>query len=159
MNTAQYRRPPFFNRPWVAGKLYDDLARKSILHCDAYIFTLEGREYLTVEWHEGGRKPIALNTWLIEPDGLTPVWDIPRASGQLMYWTKANNAAMARIHKTVLAMEDTMLTLGMGSWSRVSLRAHYVHVTETNVEKGLDVGYTPRKPYKPRARLALPDIL
>lgn len=133
-NHSNYKRPGFICRPWITGKLYDQYASKLILHMDAYVVLFAGHGYLTIEWREGGALLVALDTYLIESDGLVPVWDITRAHGKALYWGETNNALMARLHKTVLDQPARMLELGRGRWTRVSAQCHYVHVREKDAE-------------------------
>lgn len=143
------RRPPFPLRPWVRGKAYDDLARPSVLHCDAFVVSAREATYLEIWWVEGGSRVMAHDVYVIEPDGLTPAWQLP-ASVMRVYWTWQNHAWMRRLHKTVLAQGDRMLGIGRGRWARVVTQAHYVHVTDRDCEPTPNA-YTPPKPYVPRA--------
>lgn len=132
-------RWPFSNRPWVTGKLYDDMARLSILHCDAYVIERGAHSYLIIDWREGGKIRIALDAYLIEADGLTPAWD-NGMTGRPVYWHKANAAIMARVHQTVLlcaaraAATGGLRTMGGKQWARVMVQAHYVMVRESDTE-------------------------
>lgn len=160
------RRPAFPNRPWIGGKLYDEYARTTIMHMDAYLIIHGERSYLIIDWREGGFKRIALDAYWVEPDGLTPVEgayaETMWLSGKPEYWTRANHATMRRLHKTVLAQPAQMLALGRGRWARVVMRAHYVWARESDCEiTGAANKYVERKPYTPRAQPAciLSDIL
>lgn len=148
---TDYRRPVLLHRPWITGKLYDDYSRLSILHCDAYVVAHgEALKYLVIDWHEGGRVRIATDAWLIQDDGLTPVWDALRVwnTGVPVIWTRANDATMRRVHKRVvicaaeLAAQGDMLT-GRTRWARVAIQAHYVRVRDTDCEVAAN-GYTGR---------------
>ena len=123
-----YRRPAFPHRPWITGKLWDDYSRNTVLHLDAYTFVNREYGYLALYWSEGGFKAIALDGYRIEPDGLTPVeghvTEALRTWGAPRYWTRSNNAVMARLHRTVLEQPARMLDLGRGRWSRVVVQAH-----------------------------------
>lgn len=146
---AKHRRPAFPHRPWIRGKVYDDFARPSIMHCDAYLWQAEGFKYVEIWWTEGGTRFMAHDLYVVEDDGLTPMWnaaDNPRA----IYWTWENHAWMRRIHKTVLAQGDRMLGIGRGRWARVVTQAHYIHVTDRDCEPTRN-SYNPPKPYAPRA--------
>jgi hypothetical protein len=126
-DTFSATRPRYalHNRPWISGKLYDDLVRPSILHCDAFCIDHLGVLYLVIDWREGGKKRVALDAYLIEPDGLTPVWDTERPNGgRQVYWTRANHTIMARIHARVLE-QASRLAVQVG-WRRVMVQAHYV---------------------------------
>lgn len=149
-NPASYRRTALLLRPWITGKLYDDLTRPSILHMDAYIFILHGNEYLQLEWRVGGKELLALDTWLIEPDGLTPAWDVNRNAGVLTY--NKNPALHARVIAQAREAERA------DRWARVSVQCHYIDVRERDTEIR-DNKYAGRKPYAPRKTLPLPDIL
>ena len=157
-NPVSYRRPAFPARPWITGALYDLYSADVVLHCDAYVFEYHYFQYLTIDWREGGHKLIASDTWLIEPEGLTPVWDARRDLGRNVYWTRRNAATMARVHKTVLAQAPRMMELTRGRYARVVAQAHYVHVR--NVSGEIDGNaYKPPRPYAPRKRAPMPDIL
>lgn len=150
-------RYPFANRPWITGKLYDDMSRTSILHCDAYAVLWHGREYLVIDWREGGKVQVALDAWLIERDGLTPVWDARRVIGKPVYWSALNSGVMARVHRTVLQLAQDMGELYLGlRWTRVMVQAHYVMVREADPEISANK-YAGHKPYA--ARSPFPDIL
>lgn len=161
-DTNIYRRPAFLNRPWITGKLYDDYARSTIMHMDAFVFVFGAQRYLMIDWREGGKTQVALDGYLIEDDGLTPVWDIEklRAGGRPEYWTRANHATMSRVHRRVLMEPARMMALGMGKWVRVVTQVHYVYVRETDCEIAANK-YVDRKPYAARitAKGPLPDIL
>jgi hypothetical protein len=152
----QERRKPFPHRPWITGKVYDDYIRNTILHCDVYVFEFATRSYLVLDWREGGFKRVALDGYLIDADGLTPVWNIEPMwrGGKPRYWTRANHALMSRIHRTALAQGPRMLSLG--TWARVVVHAHYVRLNESDTEPGAG-GYKEPKPYAPRG--GLPDWL
>lgn len=150
-----YRRPAFPARPWITGQLYDRYALPSVLHCDAYVFDYLGQEYLRVEWREGGRKLVASDAWLIEPDGLTPVWGDDCTRGRAVFWSRANHATLRGVHARVLALVSDMHQLG--NWSRVVVQAHYVHVREQDCELR-ENAYKPPKSYAVR-RNSMPDIL
>jgi len=162
METPSKHRPRFQNRPWITGKLYDDMARTSILHCDAYVLDAATGRYLMIDWREGGRDQKALDVYLIQDDGLTAMWDARVATGgRAMYWTSENHAWMRRVHARVLREAENILA--MGTWSRVSVQAHYVLTRESDCE--IPAGrnkYVDPKPYKPRTGSkggTLPDIL
>lgn len=146
-----YRRPAFINRPWIIGKLYDDLSRSTIIHCDAYVFTFGGNQYLQLEWRVGGGVLMALDTWLIEPSGLTPVWNIHRRNGALTYDT--NPALHARV--IVQAQGAYVAVHGI---TRVSLLCHYIDVRERDPEASLGDPLATRT-RRTRARATLPDVL
>lgn len=156
--TDNYRRPPFPARPWIRGKLYDDYSRSTILHLDAYLFAFGGNVYLALDWTEGGFKRVALDGYLVESDGLTPVWDIApmRLAGKPLSWSARNHATLARVHQTVMGRVPVMLSLGLGRWSRVVTLAHYVMRPETDPEPGHGA-YSDPKPYASRSKLL--DIL
>lgn len=143
-NPANYRRPPFTSRPWVAGKLYDDLARSTVLHCDAYVFETRAlKQLLVIYWREGGKRLVARDAYLIEPDGLTPVWDTDESAHvRPVIWTRANGATFARMHQSVLQLAADA-GARFARWSRISLQAHYVRVTDSDVE-GFKNAYKPR---------------
>lgn len=148
-----YRRPGFPNRPWISGGLYDLMARPSVLHCDAYVMHTRNPADVTalvIDWREGGRKRVALDAYMIEPDGLTPLWDAERhaVGGVPVYWTRANHTTMRRVHMTVL--NEVAAAEASGRWARVSLVAHYVHVDERDPWRG-ENHYRERKPYAPRS--------
>jgi hypothetical protein len=134
-NPGNYRRPAFIHRPWITGGLYDMLASKSVLHCDAYVY--EAREVavgcmlFVVDWTEGGRRAVARDVYLIESDELTPVWS-PAEHMLPVYWTSANHGLMRRIHATALRMVETMAL----DYSAVSFLAHYVHVEDSDPWRG-----------------------
>lgn len=143
--TNKYRRPALTHRPWIRAGLYDLYARKSVLHCDAFAIYLPESNALAlvIDWREGGKVQIACDAYLIEPDGLTPLWDATGAlaRGTPVYWTRANNALMRRVHATVLAEADkarALESIGLGEatrrWARVAVQAHYVHVKELDGE-------------------------
>lgn len=157
-----YRRSALKNRPWITGALYDKLTSSKILHLDAYIFQYHGNEYLELEWNEGGKRLVARDTYLIEPDGLTPVWSTARAYGVPVFWTRHNHMTMARVHRTVLLEAENALKPTSPLWARVSVLCHYVHVTDTDCEiTGAANSWKPPAPYKrkPRQLPKLPDIL
>lgn len=133
-----YRRPPFPNRPWITGALWDKYALSTILHCDAYALAVGDKRYLLIDWRQGGRKQIALDCYLIERDGLTEVWDAGRiwVNATPVFWHAGNNATMARLHKAVLSQQAVMVTLWPGRWTQVVTQCHYIHVNETDVEAG-----------------------
>lgn len=143
-----YRRPALPARPWISNKLYDTLSRDTVLHCDAYLFLTDNREYLVIDWREGGKVLVAHDAYLIEPDGLTPVWGVAAVrQGALMYWTRENNATMGGMHQRVLAnVRETAVRFP--KWSRVSLLCHYVHCPDTDCEIR-DNRYKGRLPPKP----------
>ena len=124
-----YRRPPLHHRPWITGGLYDNLA--GVLHCDAFMVLYRplAADVLVLDWHKGGRKLIARDAYLIEPDGLTPLWDTSKVllDGIPQYWTPANHKLMARVHRTVVERCDELPQV-------VSLLAHYVRLTERDGE-------------------------
>lgn len=137
MTTApNYRRPAFPNRPWITGKLYDDYSRDTIMHMDAYILSAKGRTYLLIDFRRGGTFRIAVDAWLIEQDGLTPIWDAVGLQnvGEPVYWSRANHAWMRGVHQTVLAQAEKMMGFSQGRWTRVVTQCHYVHVTDTDCE-------------------------
>lgn len=148
-NPSNYRRPAFQHRPWITGKLYDTYALPSILHLDAYVMQSGTLKYLELWWSEGGHKIMAHDLYMIESDGLTPIWQAPD-NAHALHWTRENNAWMARVHKTVLAQEGRMLALGQGRWARVVTQCHYVLVRDTNAEPARNK-YTAPKEYVPRA--------
>lgn len=147
-STYNYRRPAFVNRPWIRGQLYDLLSRSTVLHCDAYVHLFAHREFLILDWREGGSKPIALDAWRVDTDGLTPVWD-RSVQGIPMY------SRDPTLHARVVA--EVRRTQAAGPWLRVSLLCHYIDVRETNVEAPL----TMRAPQTRRQKYTskLPDIL
>lgn len=150
---SSYRRPALLNRPWIAGKLYDDLSRPSILHLDAYVFTFGGNEYLQLDWREGGSKLIALDTWLVR-DGLTPVWDMHRSLGALTY------NADPTLHARVVHQAREATTAGR--WARVSTLCHYIDAREIDAEAGLGEPLAKVTRSKPGLEIDasnLPDIL
>lgn len=153
-----FKRPLFQNRPWVTQSgLYDLYAMPSILHCDAYLLARGLLKYLVMDWREGGIRQVALDAYLIEADGLTPVWDANAIldHGQPVYWSR-ETPWIASIHTRVLVQCSTMMTLGAGRWARCVMQAHYVRVVETDVELSAKANkYVERAP---RA-LPLPDIL
>lgn len=152
MNTASNRRPAFLHRPWIAGGLYDKYAAMTVLHMDARVLWITGLHVnvLTIDLTLGGRKPLAADAYYIEPDGLTPLWrnDWALASTVPVYWTAANDAWMARVHRTVVNEAERMAT--GPSWSTCTLQAHYVHVPDSDPMRGVRNAYTPRRPYAPR---------
>lgn len=145
------RRPAFVARPWVKAQDYDLLASTAILHCDAYLYYTSLGEVLSIEWREGGTKLIADDHYLIEPDGLTELWDTPLGRRFRGYWRKDNNAIMARVHVTVLELTRSPLWARYG---RVSFQAHYVLVRETDCEPGGNQFGKPKPdtPKRPRGR-------
>lgn len=160
-DSNSYRRRPFPHRPWITGQLWDKYSAKTVLHCDAYTFAVGEARYLYIDWREGGRKQVALDCYLIEVDGLTPVWDAGRvwASGVPVYWHSGNSAVMARLHKRVLAQRATMLDLGQGRWTQVATLCHYVLIRQNDPEIR-DNAYVERKTYKTGITAnTLPDIL
>lgn len=134
MSTVNYRRPGFVNRPWIAGGLYDKYSAREILHCDARVLDAHAFKVLTLDWREGGRTQIADDAYLIEPDGLTPLWarDFHLRPVVPVYWTRANHALMSRLHRAVLG--EVAKAEASGRWARVVVQCHYVHVRETNGE-------------------------
>lgn len=157
-DTYSFKRTPFPNRPWITGSgLYDLYSRDGILHCDAYVLARGLERYLVIDWREGGRAQVALDAYLIEADGLTPVWDANavRDNGQPIYWTR-ETPWIAAIHMRVLVACGTMLTLGAGRWARVLIQAHYVRVVERDCELSGEANkYVDRMPRV----TPLPDIL
>lgn len=131
------------------------------MHCDAYVIGTRGVEYLVIDWREGGKRRVALDAWLLEADGLTPIWDGEGIAGEPVYWGERNDAIMSRVHARVLLQTAAMMHLGRGRWTRVSVLAHYVRVTETDVETMPNTWAKP-KAYGPRTRPPenkLPDWL
>jgi hypothetical protein len=158
MNAPSTRRPAFPARPWITGKAYDDYSRDTVLHCDAYLYADAFKDYLVVSYRVGGRKLIALDGYLAEPDGLTPIWDVEalvtRANVRRAFWTRSNHALMRRIHKNVLNMARE--ANAQGQYQRVTLLCHYVRVTDEPCEPGQGAYKTPKR----RAmQNSLPDIL
>jgi hypothetical protein len=115
------------------------------------VFIFGKREYLQLEWREGGTKLIALDTWLVEPDGLTPVWDMSRANGALTYNTNP------QLHARVIqqAREAEMAD----RWVRVSVLCHYIDARETDVETRLSMITRKRRDGPQYDMGKLPDIL
>lgn len=138
------RRPSFINRPWITGKLYDDLSRNTVLHCDARVLDLNTFKVLAIDWNEGGRKQVARDAYVIEPDGLTPLWDTAWrfAVSVPILWTR-DTPWLGPVHARVIA--EATKALSTGPWSRVSLLAHYVRCTEYDTELKRNV-YTERLP-------------
>ncbi len=142
-------RTPLLHRPYLSAKYYDDQTRHTILHMDAYVQNIiSGSPALVVYTTDRGRWAHTQSAWLIESDGLTPLWDIPPMSAKRVYWTRANHATMRRVHKTVLAMAQTM-PLGP-EHRRVSLMCHYVFQSAANPEIAANQypGRTPPDPFK-----------
>lgn len=137
-NPNSYRRPALPNRPWITGKLYDQYCTSNILHCDAYVFEVSALKYLVIDWREGGSRRVALDAYLIEDDGLTPVWDALRlwAAGVPVTWHAANHGAMRSVHARVIAEARKAEGLGGGRYARVVIQAHYVRAAESNTELG-----------------------
>ena len=137
-STTTKRRPAFPSRPWIRGKLYDDLNRETVLHADADTRYIDQRAYLMIDWKEAGRVQVALDAWLIEADGLTPVWQPAYlwGRGERVYWTARNHAMMCRIHRRVVEQVWEAGVLA-ARWSRVSLQTHYVHVTDNDPMAGV----------------------
>jgi hypothetical protein len=152
---VNYSRIPFRNRPHITGKLYEDLKRPGILHLDAYTLNVGALKYLLLDWRESGRERLALDAYLVEPDGLTPVWDAEKLSGVQCYWNLPERSLYAELHMRVLA--EAAKAQDTGRWSRVSLWAHYVYVRESDPERGLEPS-KPRGAYK-RKLPPLADIL
>lgn len=146
-----YRRPRFPHRPWITGKLYDQYASKLMLHCDAYVIELENHMYLLIDWCEGGRKLIAVDAYLIEPDGLTPVWDSDRVrKGTRVFWG-FEGVPWGPLHKRVLTEAGDM-PKRFNQWARILVQCHYVKLGETDTEiRGERNKYKERKEYAPRA--------
>lgn len=117
-------------------------------------------KYLDVRLTLGGTTPVAHDAYLIEPDGLTPVWDVTVADGIPLYWSQAD-AWWPTLHSRVIEMAGDAATLG--PWSRVSLLCHYVSLRTLDTSPEIPPErnhYKERAPYKPRARVnGLPDIL
>lgn len=162
-NPSSFRkRPVFKRRPWITGQLYENMARTTVLHCDAYVRDHGHFKALLIEWTEGGGRLIARDVYLVESDGLTPMWDDDGRimSGLPVYWTPANDDVMRRLHARVLLLADDAEGR-FARWPRVSLLAHYVHVKHTDCEIPASRNkYAPPKAYKARERKAtLPDWL
>lgn len=138
-------RPALIHRPWITGKLYDDYTRPSILHCDAYVMKWNALKYLVIDWREGGKRQIALDAYLIQEDGLTPVWDAMSTldAGVSLLWG-TEGVPWAALHVRVLAQGPRMLALGKGKWARVATQAHYVKVRERDCELGAANKYVER---------------
>ena len=134
MSTSNYRRPAVLNRPWLAGKLYDDITRTSVLHRDAFVWELGSFKVLHIDWREGGRKQVAEDAYLIEPDGLTPLWsqDWRLMARMSLHWTRATHAMFAPLHARVIAEAR----LAGERWAQVSVLAHYIKCGERNAEIG-----------------------
>jgi hypothetical protein len=98
-------------------------------------------KYLVIDWREGGRAQVALDAWLIEPDGLTPIWDASRLSGVPLQWG-ADGVPWPALHQRVLA--QAAQAEGSGRWARVVTQAHYVTVRDTDPMGGLVNRYTER---------------
>lgn len=159
VDTNIYRRPAFINRPWMRGGLYDKYASKSVLHCDAYVLALDRVQYLVIDWRVGGKRQLAFDCYLIEPDGLTPVWNAGHvwATGKRVFWTRYNHATMRGVHARVLAQVPAMQALS--GLTQTTVQAHYVYVKDESCEP-LRNEWKPPKPYKKRAKITrLPDIL
>lgn len=131
---------PFNNRPWIStsSKLYSDLSRTSILHCDAFALELHALKYLLIDWRLGGRERIALDAYLIgEGPTLTPVWDAERVQleGTPLHWSRGT-PWLASVHARVFDLAGSAGDAGLahGRWSRVSVLAHYVRCTEKDPE-------------------------
>lgn len=158
VSDASYsRRKPFPHRPWIGGKLYDDLARDSILHCDAYVMDHSGFKALVIDWRQGGREQVALDAYLIADDGLTPLWNPVRMylDGTPLTWSRGLHTWFRRVHATVIA--EAAKAQASGRWGRVSVQAHYVDVREADVEIA-ENRYNAPKAYT-RNNSLLPDIL
>lgn len=123
-------REPFSYRPWVTGKLYDDLSRRSILHADAQVIDAGAVKYLVISWRRAGRVQVALDAYVIEADGITPVWDASapaRHALRLLSWGAPGvpwDALHARVCEQVAVAADA--GEASGTWSRVTLLCHYV---------------------------------
>ena len=131
-------REPFSYRPWITGKLYDDLARRSILHCDAQVIDAGALKYLAIDWRKAGRVRVALDAYMIEPDGLTPLWDATtpaRHAVRLLTWG-APGVPWEALHARVCEQAATAQDAGQaqGTWARVSLLAHYVPALDLDAE-------------------------
>jgi len=142
------KRPAITHRPWLSTALWDVLTRLSILHADAYVMTLGSEptatalKYLVIDYRRGGRERIALDAWLVEADGLTPMWDAldVLGRGSPVTWGTLG-VPWARLHRTVV---ETAYA-ARGPWSRVSLQCHYVRATDRDTEPKVNA-------YKERAK-------
>lgn len=137
-NPIRLKRKAFPNRPWITGKLYDDMSRSTVMHMDAWTFLYEGKPYLLIDFREGGFKQIALDAWMIEADGLVEaegyVVEQMRLDAEKRFWTSKNNLIMSGIHKHVLAWGQRMMGFSRGRWTVLMTRCHYVHVKQVDPE-------------------------
>jgi hypothetical protein len=147
-NAITYRSRAFPHRPWILGQLYDVLSRETVLHLDAHIMLFGGRMYLDMYWSAGGTREVARDVYLIEPDGLTPVWDMTNL-GKDVYWSKLTHKDIAPVHAAVVARAREVERTGR--WARVSVQAHYVHAGDECLEPGAGA-YKPPKAREGRAR-------
>lgn len=140
MDTNNYRRKAVINRPWLTGGLYDLLTRPTILHLDARVLYVDDFKapVLVLDWRQGGKARVALDAYLIEPDGLTPLWDaerVARVGGSPLYWSHVNRDTFAPLHVSVLAMAAEAEQ--SGRWARVSTVCHYVYASDRDPWEGL----------------------
>lgn len=90
--------------------------------------------FLMIDWRRAGRERVALDAYMIEPDGLTPLWDasLPvKLSARVIHWGDVNvpwNALHARVCEQAATAADA------GQWARVSLLAHYVPALDIDAE-------------------------
>lgn len=162
--TTNYRRVPLKHRPWISGILHDKYSSKSILHCDAYVFStssIPNPEVLVIDWTLGGslKYRVALDAYSIQspPLVLARIHDVNTVftlleTGTPLKWTAQANTVFARVHKTVILERDRAEVFGKhsGRWARVVTQCHYVPTYDTDPMENVTNRYVPRRGYKPR---------
>jgi hypothetical protein len=131
------RRPPFAHRPYITGGLYDTLNNSNVLHMDAYLLSIGSDLYLYVDCKARGVVSVAESAYLLRGREVSEVWDAARvcALGVQEYWSRANHEHATRAHLHVLDAAERFKALGR--YTRVSVLAHYVNVSESDPEAGL----------------------
>jgi hypothetical protein len=129
-NPASYRRIPYKNRPWIRGKLFDDLRSNTVLHLDAYVLDWGALKYLVIEYREGGRELLARDTYAVNAVSVTPQWG--DAQGRPGTWNKRDHATYRRAHALALARADECRA--SGRWGRVDVLCHYVGACDVDTE-------------------------